>query len=107
MTSLRQQSDQVLSVIGSDSIAASSSTVYRHLEKARMKALQQWKSLLSASNSLQLCYDGQIIRSTGTFSWTNTDFNCTKMDEVMESFSKDTSVTGESLFKAISEVCAG
>ena len=70
MTSLRLQSDQVLSVIGADNIAASSSIVYRHLEKVRMKALQQCESLLSASNSLQLCYDKKNIRSTGMFSWT-------------------------------------
>ena len=33
MTSLRQQSDQLLSVVGPENIAASASTVYRHREK--------------------------------------------------------------------------
>ena len=111
MTSLRQQSDQLLSVIGDDNIAASSSTVYRHREKARMKALQQCESVLSASNSLQLCYDGKIIDKIDRYVFVGqfVDFNNAKMDEVMgvKSFSKDASVTGESLFKAISEVCAG
>ena len=111
MTSLRQQSDQLLSVIGADNIAASSSTVYRHREKARMKALQQCESVLSSSNSIQLCYDGKIIDKIDRYVFVGQfiDSCNTKVDEVMgvKSFCKNASVTGECLFNAISEVCAG
>ena len=67
--------------------------------------------MLSASNSLQFCYDGEIIDKIIRYVLVRqfVDFNSTKMDEVIgvKSFSKDASVTRESLFKAISEVCAG
>ena len=98
MTYLSQQSDQLLSVIGAENIAASSSTVHSHREKGRMKALQQCESVLSASNSLQLCYDGKIIDKIDRYVFVGqfVDFNSTKMDEVkgVKSFSKDASFAG-------------
>ena len=54
MTSLRQQSDQLLSVVRPENIAASASTVYRHREKMRMKALQRSETLVASSNAIQL-----------------------------------------------------
>ena len=54
LTSIRQQSDQLLSVVGSE-IAASPSTIFRKREKVRMSALSDAEAKLKGSDFLQLC----------------------------------------------------
>ena len=61
LTSIHQQSDQFLSVSGSEKIAASPSTIFRKREQCRLKALQRCKADLNKADALQLCYDGKII----------------------------------------------
>ena len=61
MTSLRQQSDQLLSIVDRDKISASVSTLYRRREEVRMKALTSSNAVLSTASALQLCYDGRVI----------------------------------------------
>ena len=61
LTSIRQQSDQLLSVVGSEEIAASPSTIFCKREQCRLKALRRCKADLNKADALQLCYDGKII----------------------------------------------
>ena len=56
MTSLRQQSDQLLSAVGPENIAASAFTVYRYRQKMRMKALQRSETLVASSHAIQLLW---------------------------------------------------
>ena len=111
MTSLRQQSDQLLSVVGPENIAASASTGYRHREKMRMKALQRSETLVDSSNTIQLCYDGKIIDKIDRYVFVAQFVNVSdaKTEQVVgvKSFGKDQSVTAEALFDAISNVCSG
>ena len=111
MTSLRQQSDQLLSVVGPENIAASASTVYRHREKMRMKALQRSETLEASSTAIQLCYDGKIIDKIDRYVFVAqfVNVNDAKTEQVVgvKSFGKDQSVTAEALFNAISDVCSG
>ena len=111
MTSLRQQSDQILSVVGPENIAASASTVYRHREKMRMKALQRSETLAASSNAIQLCYDGKIIDKINRYVFVAQFVNVgdAKTEQVVgvKSFGNDQSVTAEALFNAISDVCSG
>ena len=62
MTSIRQQSDQLYSVLGESQIAASPSTV-SPFEKVRTKALTESSSLLNAATAIQLCCDGRVVLS--------------------------------------------
>ena len=111
MTSLRQQSDQLLSVVRPENIAASASTVYRHREKMRMKALQRSETLVASSNAIQLWYDGKIIDKIDRYVFVAQFVNVSdaKTEQVVgaKSFGKDQSVTAEALFNAISDVCSG
>ena len=111
MTSLRQQPDQLLSVVGPENIAASASTVHRHREKMRMKALQRSETLVASSNAIQLCYDGKIIDKIDRYVFVAQFVNVSdaKTEQVVgvKSFGKDQSVTAEALFNAISDVCSG
>ena len=61
LTSIRQQSDQLLSVMGSESIAALPSTIFCKREQCRLKALQRCKADLNKADAQQICYDGKII----------------------------------------------
>ena len=61
MTSIRQQADQLQTVIGKRNIAASPATVYRRRQEMRMKALAQSESSSKAAQAVQLCYDGRVI----------------------------------------------
>lgn len=61
MTSIRQQADQLASVVDRRQISASASSIYRRREEVRMKALAKSKVLLAEASALQLCYDGRII----------------------------------------------
>ena len=62
LASIRQQSDQLLSVENSGGkIAASPATVYRRRNQCRLKALANSEANLRAANALQLSYDGKRI----------------------------------------------
>ena len=61
MTSIRQQSDQLVSVFGRRCVAASASTVYGRQEDVRIKALKKSGKSLAVAFPLQLFYDGRII----------------------------------------------
>ena len=65
--SIRQQSDQLCSVLGENQKARSASTVYRHREKARTKALIESNSLLNAATAIQLCCDGRVVLSMNRY----------------------------------------
>ena len=62
MTSVRQQSDQLLS-LGGKKIASSPLTVFRQREKVRMKTVQEVEEQLGACNFRQLCCDGRVVVS--------------------------------------------
>ena len=66
LTSIRQQSDQLLSVVGSE-IAASPSTIFRKREKVRMSALRDAEAKLKGTDFLQLCYDGRIVNKSDKY----------------------------------------
>ena len=66
MTSIRQQSDQLLAY-GGAAIAASPSTIFRNREKIRMKALEQAEVQLKACSFMQLCYDGRVINKSDRY----------------------------------------
>ena len=110
MTSLRQQSDILSTVIG-HGIAASPSTVYRHREKSRIEALKDSETSLAGADSLQLCYDGKIVDKMDRYIFVGQfiDAKNTKMDEIVavKSFSKEISVTAGTLFTTITDVCGG
>ena len=61
MASIRQQSDQLQSVIDRKKIAASPATVYRRREEVRMKALANSENILNTESAIRLCYDRRVI----------------------------------------------
>ena len=61
LTSIRQQYDQLLAVVGSEKIVALPSTIFRKREQCRLKALRRCEADLNQADALQLYYDGKII----------------------------------------------
>ena len=111
LTSIRQQSDQLLSVVGSE-IAASPSTIFRKREKVRMSALSDAEAKLKELDFLQLCNDGRIVNKSDRYVFLGQFFNTagseTEAVIAVKSFPCGTSVTSEVLFKTITtEACEG
>ena len=67
LTSIRQQSDQLLSVVSSEKIAASPSTIFCKREQCRLKALRRCEADLNKADALQLCYDSKIINKINRY----------------------------------------
>ena len=67
LTSIRQQSDQLLSVVSSEKIAASPSTIFCKREQCRLKALRRCEADLNKADALQLCYDSNIINKINRY----------------------------------------
>ena len=107
-TSIRQHSDQLLSVAGS-AIAASTSTIFREREKIRMTALKNSKALLNGCDFLQLCYDGPVVNKSDIYVFLGQflQADCKKESVIaVKSFPSGTSVTSEVLFNTITtEAC--
>ena len=111
LTSIRQQSDQLLSVVGSE-IAASPSTIFRKREKVRISALSDAEVKLHGSDFLQLCYDGRVVNKSDRYVFLGQFFNTagseTEAVIAVKSFPCGTSVTSEVLFQTITtEACEG
>ena len=69
-TSIRQQSNQLLSMQTENAnIAASPATVYRKRNRCRVKELENCEAILKATNALQRSDDGKKI--DGTSFWVN------------------------------------
>ena len=104
LTSIRQQSDQLLSVAGS-AIAASPSTIFREREKIRMTALKNSEALLNGCNFLQLCYNGRVVNKSDRYVFLGQflQADCKKKSVIaaVKSFPSGTSVTSEVLFNTI------
>ena len=67
LTSIRQQSDQLLSVVRSEKIAASLSTIFCKREQCRLKALRRCEADLNKADALQFCYDSKIINKINRY----------------------------------------
>ena len=110
LTSIRQQSDQLLSAFdGCKKIATSPATVFRRREKCGMKALENCEADLSAATALQLSYDGKRINGLDRYVFLGQFLGADgkKCERVLavKSFC-DASVTSEVIFKAIvDETC--
>ena len=103
LTSIRQQSDQLLSVAGS-AIAASPSTIFREREKIRMTALKNSESLLNGCAFLQLCNDGRVVNKSDRYVFLGQflQADCKKESVIaVKSFPSGTSVTSKVLFNTI------
>ena len=110
LTSIRQQSDQLLSVSGSEKIAASPSTIFRKREQCRLKALRRCKADLNKADALQLCYDGKIINKINRYvfirQYYDPDQHFSERIMAVKSFPAGVSVTAQTVFNAIvNEVC--
>ena len=107
LTSIRQQSDQLLSAFG-DKIAASPTAVYRKRERFRMKALESCDDSLKKANAMQLCYDGKIINKMDRYVFLTqviADHSSTGEHVVaVKSYSEGKFVTSEAVFNAMVEV---
>jgi len=108
MTSIRQQSEQLLSLEGT-SIAASPTTVFYNREKTRMRALQEAEQQLNACTSLQLCYDGRVVNKSDRYVFLGqcVDASNAKKEAVIgvKSYPPGKSVTSDVLFKTITQEC--
>ena len=107
MTSIRQQSDQLLSVVDRRKISASASSVYRRREEVRMKALILSDTALATTSALQLCYDGRVIDKIDRYVFLG-QFVSDKLERcesvmLVKSFPKPISVTAEVIFDTITE----
>ena len=107
MTSLRQQSDQLLSVVDKDKISASVSTVYRRREKVRMKALTSSNIALNVASAVQLCYDGRVVDKIDRYVFLG-QFVGEKLERCesimfVKSFPNSISVTAKVIFDTITE----
>ena len=103
LASIRQQSDQLLSVAGS-AIAASPSTLFREREKIRMTALKNSEALLNGCDFLQLCYDGRVVNKSDRYVFLGQflQADCKKESVIaVKSFLSGTSVTSEVLLNTI------
>ena len=110
LTSIRQQSDQLLAVVGSEKIAASPSTIFRKREQCRLKAFRRCEADLNKADALQLCYDGKIIYKIDRYSFIgqyyDPDQHFFEQIMAMKSFPTGVSVTAQTVFNAIvNEVC--
>ena len=110
LTSIRQQSDQILSVVGSENIAASPSTIFCKREQCRLKALRRCKADLNKADALQLCYDGKIINKIDRYifigQYYDPDQHFSERIMAMKSFPAGVSVIAQTVFNAIvNEVC--
>ena len=110
LTSIRQQSDQLLSVVGSEKIAASPSTIFRKREQCRLKALRRCEADLNKADALQLCYDGKIINEIDRYvyigQYYDPDQHFSERIMAVKSFPAGVSVTAQTVFNAIvNEVC--
>jgi len=107
LTTIRQQSDQLLAVIGKNQVAASPATIYRHREKERMKALANCEAALNATDAIQLCYDGRVVNKMDRYAFLGqfVDLESNRCEKILgiKSFPVGASVTAEVLFKTITE----
>jgi len=110
-TSIRQQADQILSFPHAD-IAGSPSTVYRSREKTRLFSLETCESNINDSDYLQLHYDGRIINGMDRYVfvvqfWSKESEKRAERVIGVKSFSPETSVNSEAVFRAITtdEAC--
>ena len=107
MTSLRQQCDQLLSVVDKDKISASVSTVYRRRETVRMKALTSSNIAINAASAVQLCYDGRVVDKIDRYVFLG-QFVGDKLERcesimLVKSFPNSISVTAKVIFDTITE----
>ena len=107
MTSIRQQSDQLTSLVDRGSISASPATIHRRREAVRMKSMTLSEAKLDAAPALQLCYDGRIVNKIDRYVVLgqfidDTQSGCESVMHV-KSFPKDMAVTAEAVFCTIKE----
>ena len=93
MTSIRQQSDQLTSLVDWHSISASPATIHRRRETLRMKSMTLSEAKLDAASALQLCYDGRIVNKIDRYVFLGH----------VKSFPKDMTVTAEVVICTIKE----
>ena len=108
MSSARQQSDLLRSIINKNQIAASPLTLIHHREKA----VTVCKNFSNTATVIELCCNGCVARGKGRYTsifGQFTDGNNQKHENVMtvKSFPKNTPVSAKSLFNTISkEACS-
>ena len=110
LTSVCQQSDQLLSVVGSEKIAASPSAIFHEREQCRLKALRRCEADLNKADALQLCYDGKIINKIDKYvfigQYYDLDQHFPERIMAVKTFPVGVSVTAQTVFNAIvNEVC--
>ena len=111
-TSIRQQSDQILAVVGG-SIAASPATVYRRREEARLFSLKECESAISESEFLQLHHDSRKIIVMERYVFMvqfYSKLTRKKVEKVVgvKSYLPETSVNSEAVLHTIvNETCGG
>ena len=110
LTSIRQQSDQLLSVVGSEKTAASSPTIFCKREQCRLKALWRCKADLNKADALQLLYDGKTINKIDRYVFSgqyyDPDQHFSERIMAVKSFPAGVSVTAQTVLNAIvNEVC--